>query len=357
MVPTAIAIEKPTYTVERGSVASHLFESGRVAPADPHQLSFPLDGNIDALQVSEGETVSAGDVVAVLDTTSLQRSLQAAEADLSLAREQLAIAQESKAADLRRAEIGVELVQLQLDFAVAQAGQTPTSEQILTIEELRLALELARLNLSEQDSAVDPSLAFQVAQSQLQLERIETQIAQSTLFAPITGTVLVVNFDEGDSVKAGQIALVIADLSQIEVQISLFDRELQILTEGMAAHGTVPSRPETSFPMTVRQLPYPYGTGAQEDEADSTVHISFDEPKQVADLGIGTRLEVAILLERKNDVLWLPPAAIREFNGRRFVVVQEGEAQKRLDVRIGLQNDYQVEIVSGVSEGQLVVGP
>jgi hypothetical protein len=39
------------------------------------------------------------------------------------------------------------------------------------------------------------------------------------------------------------------------------------------------------------------------------------------------------------------------------VVVQEGQTQKRLDVKIGLQNENQIEIVSGVSEGQLVVGP
>ena len=76
-----------------------------------------------------------------------------------------------------------------------------------------------------------------------------------------------------------------------------------------------------------------------------------------ADLSIGERIGVVILLEEHDDVLWLPPAAIREFNGRHFVVVQEGQIQRRLDVKIGLQNENQIEILSGVSEGQLVVGP
>ena len=57
------------------------------------------------------------------------------------------------------------------------------------------------------------------------------------------------------------------------------------------------------------------------------------------------------------DVLWLPPAAIREFNGRLFVVAQEGDSQKRVDIKIGLQNENQVEVISGLSEGQTVVGP
>ncbi len=357
MVPTAIAIEKPTYIVAYGSVTSQLFKSGRITSVNQNQLGFAIDGYIATLLVEEGETINAGDNVAVLDKTTLEQSLQTAESDLNLAIEQLTIAQESKATNLRRAEIGVELVQLRLDFALEEAGETPNGEQLLAIGVLRRELELAQLNLSEIESVLDPSLSNQVAQAQLQVDRSRNQIAQSTLVAPISGTVTAVNFAEGDSVAAGETVLVISDLNQVEVQVPLLDRELQELSEGMIAFGTIPSRPETSLPMTVRQLPYPYGTGAQGNEADRFVRISFDDPAQVAELSIGERIEVAILLERHDDVLWLPPAAIREFNGRLFVVVQEGESQKRIDVKIGLQNENQIEIVSGVSEGQMVVGP
>ena len=168
---------------------------------------------------------------------------------------------------------------------------------------------------------------------------------------------MVVNFKEGDRLAAGQTVFVIADLNQVEVQVELLDRELQTLTEGMVAAATSPAQPEARFPLTVRQLPFPYGSGAQGDEADNFVRLSFNNPDQAAELSIGQRMEVAILLESRADVLWLPPAAIREFNGRLFVAVQEGESQQRLDVKIGLQNENQVEIIEGVSVGQVVVGP
>ena len=357
MVPTAIAIEKPTYIVEHGSVTSQLIKSGRVTPVNQNQLSFTIEGRIGTLLVNEGEMVKAGDIVAVLDTAVLQQSLQATESELTLAQERLRIAQESKATDLRQAEIGVELAQLQLDFAVDGAGETPTPEQMLTIEVRKRELELAQLNLTRFDNAVDPSLSNLVAQTQIQIERIQTQIAQTTLIAPISGTVMVVNFEEGDSVAAEEPVFVIADLNQVEVQVSLLDRDLQTLSEGLVAFGTIPAQAETRFLMTVRQLPYPYGTGAQENEADSFIRLSFDDPSQVTNLSIGERIEVTILLESRSNVLWLPPAAIREFNGRLFVVVQDGETQRRLDIKIGLQNENQIEILSGVSEGQSVVGP
>ena len=357
IVPTAIAIEKPTYTVERGSVTSQLFKSGRITPVNQNQVSFMVNGRISTLLVATGDTVNAGDVIAMLDIANLEQALQTAESDLLLAQEQLTFAQESQAANLRRAEIGVELAQLQLDFAVADAGTAPTAGQTLAIEVLRRELELAQLTLNELDRALDPSLSNQVVQAQGQVDRITTQIGQSTLIAPMAGTVTAVHVAEGDSVAEGETALVIADLDRVEVQLSLLERELELLAEGMAAFGTIPSRPETSLPMTIRQLPYPYGTGAQDNEADTFVRLSFMDPNQVTDLSIGERIEIAILLDSRDDVLWLPPAAIREFNGRLFVVVQEGESQKRLDIKIGLQNENQIEIESGATEGQVVVGP
>ncbi len=357
MVPTAIAIEKPTYVVEKGSVTSQLFKSGRVTPVTQNQLHFTIEGQIATLSANKGDTVLAGDVVATLDTTSLEQSLQAAEANLKLAQEQLTLAQESRATHLRRAEIGVELVQLRLDFAVAEAGAAPTGEQLLAIEVLKRELELAQLNLAEFDHDVDPALSNQVAQMEREVEQIKSQVAESTLIAPISGTVTAVNAATGDTIAAGETVLIIADLSHVEVQAPLLDRELQELTEGMAAVGIVPAQPGTTFPMTVRQLPYPYGTGPQGSEADGLARIAFADPAQATDLSIGERIEVAILLEQHDNVLWLPPAAIREFNGRLFVVVQEGDAQKRLDIKIGLQSENQIEITSGITEGQLVVGP
>ena len=216
IIPTAISIEKPTYIVEQGSVTSELFKSGRVTPVNQNRLSFPLNGTIKTLFVEKGETVTAGDVVAVLDTTPLEQAQQAAESDLNLAREQLQIFQENKAGNPRQAEIGVELAQLQLDYAVAEGGDTPTAQQTLNIEVLTRELELAQLNLDVVNRTDNPSLANDVAQGERQLERIKSQIAQSTLVAPASGTVIVANIRAGDTIGAEETVLVIADLNQVD---------------------------------------------------------------------------------------------------------------------------------------------
>ena len=64
-----------------------------------------------------------------------------------------------------------------------------------------------------------------------------------------------------------------------------------------------------------------------------------------------------IVTARKESALWLPPQAIRNFQGRRFVVVKDTEGERRADVKLGLQGEDRVEVLSGVLEGQVVIAP
>jgi multidrug efflux pump subunit AcrA (membrane-fusion protein) len=66
---------------------------------------------------------------------------------------------------------------------------------------------------------------------------------------------------------------------------------------------------------------------------------------------------VLVILEKRENVLWLPPQAIRNFEGRSFVLVQDGNLQKRVDVKIGLMGEDRYEIQDGLAEGQTVVAP
>ena len=72
---------------------------------------------------------------------------------------------------------------------------------------------------------------------------------------------------------------------------------------------------------------------------------------------MGDLVHVTAEVEHAEAVLWLPPQAIRNFNGRLFAVVQDGDVQRRVDVRIGVEAEDRVEILEGVEEGQVIVGP
>ena len=72
---------------------------------------------------------------------------------------------------------------------------------------------------------------------------------------------------------------------------------------------------------------------------------------------LGDRIAIDIVTATRQGALWLPPSAVREFSGRRFVVVESDGVQQRVDVVLGIAGNDRVEIVEGLSEGQVVVAP
>src|SRR5690606_12750786 len=65
-LPPDPALERPTYTVERGEISRVLELTGRVTPVDLVRLSFKRDGRVNVVNVARGDTVKAGDVLAEL---------------------------------------------------------------------------------------------------------------------------------------------------------------------------------------------------------------------------------------------------------------------------------------------------
>jgi hypothetical protein len=63
-----------------------------------------------------------------------------------------------------------------------------------------------------------------------------------------------------------------------------------------------------------------------------------------------------VVLDRRENVLYLPKEAVRSYQGRRFVVVEEPDRRRRVDVKIGLLGDDRMELEEGVKEGEIVVG-
>ena len=56
-------------------------------------------------------------------------------------------------------------------------------------------------------------------------------------------------------------------------------------------------------------------------------------------------------------MLWLPLQAVREFEGRYFVIVRDGDLERRVDVKVGIVDEDRTEITDGLTEGQVVVAP
>lgn len=237
----------------------------------------------------------------------------------------------------------------QLDAANAQLVDAKRKlDSILTgsTNDLELGLKENEVELAE----------IALAEAQLGIEDLEQAIRDAQLTASFDGTVISLGVVDGKTVDAYNIYAVVADLDHLEISADLTGQDLLDLEEGMQISATLANRPGEIFTGSIRRLPY-FGTSTSGEDEDKTTRITLDINPAEVNLEVGDLMRVTVVLEYKENVLWLPPQAIRTFEGRKFVVVQDGEFQARVDVKIGIEGEDRIEILEGLEEGQIVIGP
>jgi len=414
-IPTAPAVARETFVVERGNVVEELTFTGRWEPRDQLDLSFEVSGTVRQVTVRRGDTVAVGDVLADLDIEDLEEQLEDAQTNLAdaqadadtdvasqqqaiesaqqsvfnarlslqrllddgpnasvggaydqvlAAEEALADAEDAYQAALAGASQGgggvnaaYEAV-LDARDAVGDANQAYAesaagagdaiesyNEQVIDAENQVI---LAERDLQRAiEDAQSPTSSRQIRDIQTQISRLEEDIARSTLISPIDGVVLEVVIQPSDGIQEFEAVMTVGIPEPREVIASIPIAQAQQLSVGLIGVCNVINRPETAVQCRVRQIP------ASARDADQTTRIAASL-EDLADPG--AIIEVAMPLQIREDVLFLPPTPIREFQGEPFVLLETPDGPRRTFIEIGLETDTQVEIISGLDEGDVVLG-
>jgi multidrug efflux pump subunit AcrA (membrane-fusion protein) len=277
--------------------------------------------------------------------------------ELQLARWELAVAQaeHEKAVadqDIYQHDLNVQAItvrQAQAELEGLEKGVDPL---------LELEVQRAQQALKGLEAGVDPTLASGVRQTQLALDQLSNQLSDAQVVAPMDGEVISLSAYPGRLTEPFKAVIVVADPTTVEVGASLSDEQLKALTEGQRVTVTLSTSPEDAWLGAIRCLPYPYGTcGSVGDPAggNRAVRVSLDG--DAGDVRIGALAQIVVVLEEREDVVWLPPAMIQTFQDRDFVIVQDDGRQRRVYVELGIEGQDRVEIREGLEEGQMIVTP
>jgi hypothetical protein len=159
--------------------------------------------------------------------------------------------------------------------------------------------------------------------------------------------VLEVTIKPGDNAAAFATVITLALPEPKEAVANLAFNDTQSLSVGMVGVCEVMNQPQTAVQCVVRHIPL------SSRDTDQTVRVAAS----LENLALGQLVQITMPLQVRDNVLWLPPAAIRTFQSRTFVVIQTPEGERVADVTLGLQTTDRVEIQSGVQEGDVIVGP
>jgi macrolide-specific efflux system membrane fusion protein len=345
-----------TAEAERGDIELAVLATGALRPAKMVAVGAQVSGRIVSLNVKLGQTIKAGDLIAQIDSLPQQNALKTANAALANVQAQL----QEKQAGLVYAKEALKRAKAAFDtHATSQDAFQSAQTAVLTTEAQITALEA---------QIVEAEIAVQTATINLQYTKVT---------APIDGTVLLIQAQQGQTLNAAQSTPTIVVLGQIDkmtVRAEISEADVTKVKPGQPVYFTVLGDPAKQFrgklesvdpaPDTLRSDSEIATTAAAaSSSSDSTsaavyYYSRFDVPNPDGFLKTYMTAEVHIVLGEAKNVVVVPSTAIRinPKNGRTFVEIvgSDGKVERR-PVEVGLDDKVRTEIKSGLEPGERVV--
>ncbi len=186
----------------------------------------------------------------------------------------------------------------------------------------------------------------EIAVTQKQLQYTQ-ELEKSILQSPISGTVLSVNFQEGDSIESNDTAFVISDIDILQVVVPVDEYDIQNIYEGQTAVVTTQAYPDTEFKAEVIKVGLEGTASSGVSTFDVTLSLLTSEG-----LKPGMNVNADIIIDSSKNSLLLPVEAVSQMRGEYIAMKQNSEEPVQL--KVGLISDTYVEILDGLSEGDIV---
>jgi HlyD family secretion protein len=249
------------------SRSAELTLSGNIEVVDA-QLGFKVPGRVATRAVSEGEPVKTGQLVASLDDAEQRAQLALRRAELAASEAALAELEAGSrpqeiaaaAASLRSSEAELAAAKLEAlrqqelrTKAVISERELEAADARLKIAEARAAEVSERLKLVREGPRAETirQARARVDQARAAISLAETQLDNTRLSCPLTGTVLSHNIEPGEFVSAGTPVVTVADLLHPWVRVYLGEPELGRVRQGRKVRVRIDSYPDKSYEGTV----------------------------------------------------------------------------------------------------------
>lgn len=330
--------EFQTIVVARGDIEDTIGSLGTLEPKDYVDVGTQVSGQLERLYVDIGDQVEKGQLLAEIDPAVYESRVRSSRATLNNLRAQLSLQQSEQKLAERRLQRNRNLY-----------AERAVSEDVLLASETEVQSNMSRIRaLQAQIDAAEATLDGDVA-----------NLGYTKIYAPMSGTVVDSLAIQGQTINASQTAptiVRIANLDVMTVRAQVSEADVVRITEGMPVYFTTLGMPERRWRATVRKvLPTP-------EVLNNVVlfNVLIDVDNQDRALMTSMTAQVFFLLAEARNVLVVPAEAVslgRDENGRPVSQVQVITARgiQARPVEVGVRSRTEVEIRSGLDEGQEIV--
>ncbi|WP_191577764.1 efflux RND transporter periplasmic adaptor subunit [Achromobacter insolitus] len=346
----------PTFAVaevSRANLEDSVLASGTIDAIERVSVGAQATGQLKSLKVELGDRVKKGQLVAEIDDLTQQNELRNAEAALQTRRAERA----AKVATLKQAELAFKRQRMMLAADASSREAYETAEATLAVTRAEIA-----------------SLDAQIAQAEIQVDTARVNLGYTRIVSPIDGMVVAVVTKEGQTVNSIQSAPTIIKVAQVDtmtIKAQISEADVTRVKPGLPVYFTILGEPDERYRATLRAVE-PAPDSIQKDDAASSLTSStststsaavyynglFDVPNPDEKLRISMTAQVFIVLGEAKDAVVVPASALgkRGKDGRYEVrVVLDGNKTETRQVRIGMNNNVQAQVLEGLEVGERVV--
>jgi HlyD family secretion protein len=350
--------------VGRRQVVQTVTATGKVQPMIQVNISADVSAKITRLEVEEGEWIEEGTLLVELDRERYLAAVESAQANLSAAKANANLAREN-------------MVKAEKDYVRTKELFDRNLESQAVLDTVYAAAEVEKARYQ--------SVLDQGEQAKAALRQAKDDLAKTTIFAPMAGTVSKLNKEIGEIALGSQfqedVIMEISNLEGMEALVDIDENDIVSVSIGDEAEIEIDALPDVKLKGRVTEIANSaksYGAGTTDEKTEFEVKVAIIDP--VPELRPGMTASAEIVTEVCEDCLSVPiqSVAVRTLeqlgaddsegaegeeprfspDSEGFVeivwVVADGRAEAR-QVKTGIQSDTHIEVLNGLGDDDEVV--
>ena len=346
-------VEFITKKAKRGSFSKKSDATGEIFATELIDVGAQVSGQIKKLYVKLGDQVKKGDMIASIDSSTQQNSIDNKEAQLAIYK-----------AQLESAKVALNIAKTQFDRENALFSKNATSKQ---------EFESAK-NTYSANSAKIKELEAQIKQTNIELSTAKINLGYTKITAPRDGTVVSVQVEEGQTVNANQTTptiVNIADLSRVKMKMQIAEGDITKIKVGTPVEYSILSEPTKKFQTTVSSIDPglttlsdgSYGSSSSSKSSLSSSSSSsavYYYAQSIVDnkdgiLRIGMTTQNELLIANVEDAIIVPSIGIKKDENGTFVYLLKDGKPVKTAVKTGIKDNLDTQIISGINEGDEII--
>jgi HlyD family secretion protein len=350
--------------VTRADLVNTVSTNGRVEPEVNYEVHSPIATTVKAVFAQPGDQVAAGKLLMELDDMEARARLAAAQSGVKAAQAAVEAAthngtlQERQTAAAEVAHSRIERDQARRDqdaLTKLNASGAASANEVASAKQ-RLASAEASLQASEESARNHFSVAeveraqAGLAEAEANLAAAREVLAQTSIHAPVTGTLYDLEAGRTEFVEAGKLLLQLADLRHERVRAYFDEPEIGRLALGQKIQIKWDAKPGRIWNGHIVRIPVTVITYGTRNVGE--VLVAIDDAD--GDLLPDTNVTVTVTTSSEPNSLAVPREALHSENGKPYVYKVVKDGLQKTAVTTGTINLTQVAILSGLQVGDTV---